>query len=495
MKNILLLMTLTAVLILCCNCNKANTDDAPVVRTTETITTKSQSAAVSDILNAAKMLGDGNVNGVIMDMTQLGTLELGDASLTESISVLMSAVDKNPAKSLKLIIPNLSVRGKVNMPHKFYELTRGSNTYNASTRANGDTSEAPATIIIKDDGSLHFNGELKSSELLTVMSEIGTDARPNITADCIRITERMGTALDGPAYGLPLWAIFHLVKTDEIAAGADAVTGRGFDGSGSVLFGHLGDEGRTEVTNAENLMFYDFGDDELLRSSTPAHRRENARVVFDKPINMTAEFFTDTVRMGGSWNNGVWTPDKDSWLDVIAESQLTYGRPYIVYPKGFLQMTPEQRKEKHRLIIHTEGVEEGSYIVIDGVKRHWVNLEEIIAFNKTVLTGNGQIKWRPGVPLAVRVPTERTPAELKDPTSTGELHSWDNFFFYDCRIDIDWLPNKTVPIVSVVDPTMEFDLTRAKKIRAMTRAAAVVGRQTNFSSAETVRAISASEGE
>lgn len=433
----------------------------------KTIVVTSQNDATSDINYAAEVLSDSVVSGVVLDMNSLRALELKNENLTTAIHNLVTASDKNASKQVKVMVPKISVKGNVKIPTEFYEFTRGSTKYTKSTFDDN----APAAIVVAEDGSLHFEGELKSNELLTVLSAIESKSlssdQPRISADSIKITERMGTMSDGPAYGLPMWAIFKLVKTNNISAVLDK-TNHQSDGSAQTLFEHLGNEGQTKFNGTENLLFYEMGDQQLLRSSTPIHRRDAARVVFDKPINMKSEMFTDTVRMGGQWKNGIWTPDTENWTAIISESQMTYGRPVVAYPADYLRMTAEQQKQEKRLVIHTNGAEVGSDTIIDGVKRDWVNLEEIIAFHTTVATGAANIKWKPGKPLAVRVPSERTPAELKAPIN-GELHSWDNFFFYDCRIDVNNLPGNVTPIYPVVDKNMKLDLTRANKARSAIR--------------------------
>jgi hypothetical protein len=250
LKNMFFAMTIAGIsLFAACDKTKSPIDDPdnpiipPITVSGDTVFLKSQADAVMAFDTATVLLQNPERNRIVIDGRELGTLQLGGADWTQ----LSAAIDKFTAetkkKSGQVMIPSLQISGDVRVPAQFHRLTRQRTSAKSGV-------EAPAEIIIDEDGNIHFVGTVLCGELVVVLNIIGRRGADDVfaTADTIQINNNVRTYADGPEFGLPMEGIFKVVQAKNITASPKN------DGSHGRAASATSSETRVRVTSPNSII-------------------------------------------------------------------------------------------------------------------------------------------------------------------------------------------------------------------------------------------------
>jgi len=421
MKNIKKTATflVMAMTFLISSCEK----DPKIIDEEEFLTIKiaNQDELITALPKATAAYSNPNIKGVALDMNEMRRLTLGHdgSALIETLITELTTAAKKQDKGLAIDLPEISIDGNVvRIPYYFYDATRGGARNN--TKSGGIKTKSGSNnsyIVIENGGRLHFVGGVPTSANLNIDQNIMTkrgittasggngdddDDQYPITADRIDI--------DNDGMTDDCWDVFEIVKADTVGV---VPLGHNLyhSGLGRNVIGKTRSDRETVATTGRFVQFHEVGDAEMMQVNWPVRGfpnkpgRPDAKLRFLEEPAIVGNGRSDTIRMGGTWINNVYTPFADSWALEYTEAHFRWfpaNHRYHFNPKtsgaNIVIKVPE----------YVEGLSNDSaFYQEDAIRYAWVSLEELVEFvgGRAINPQNPQRIVFSG-PAAVKVPAE-----------------------------------------------------------------------------------------
>jgi hypothetical protein len=385
------------------------------------VTIESQAAAPAGLAQGTAYAKDPKVKHVVIDMQGVDTLTLGAAD-----------------------------RANIRVPAKFYEQTRGSGTIQNGQKIKSadEPGNIPSIIDLGDEGNWHFEGALSSIEYLQILDLVSAyiDGQKNpllrnsdephpfdrVTTDKIIMSSGMRQFGD-PSNGKGLidWEILR-IGTDTISSLTEEHGWQlgGIRGCGKIFMQQL-PSGRTKPTrlnNTEYMSFDNIGEKEMLEMSTPARRRDGARIITDDDILLERRVWVDTVRFGGP----------NDWRAIpLASIPRAGGGPLHAVSTDFVQIGNQIPEKKCVIYISAES---GRDTIIDGKEYGFIEISDLAEWTITIRPEFGF--YNTAKPIYTYVPAELPP----------HYNSWREYLFKSSSWHDDVSINNTIKIIT--DPNM-----------------------------------------
>jgi len=373
------------------------------------------SGELIDALNSAiAAANDSKIETIVLDLNELETLYLTgtgqSAAISTQIQQLTNRVQSND-KTLLTLLPKIIMGDGSKLYAEFYRSTvLGNQKANKSARDMQGVSKSSQDgvggdgALLSVEGNVHISGGWLVSTPINLENPLGLiDASPE---NGVRITgDRLDLNTSGPDKGAG--AVLRVIKFDTIAPIIDGYKRRWLAEN---IFDNLEEGSETVITTGEHVEYIDMSDKYMKRvhwsvSTFPnAETPDSLRARGTKPLRVTS-WKSNRIGMGGRWDNGKYTPSKDSWALKAGESHFTYSGPKYRY-----NFTPETPGAKIVINVPTygDGMTSDSAFFRNpetGVMHAWVSVEELVEF---VIMRAGAVNTSNTVvfsgPVAVKLP-------------------------------------------------------------------------------------------
>jgi hypothetical protein len=108
------------------------------------------------------------------------------------------------------------------------------------------------------------------------------------------------------------------------------------------------------------------------------------------------------------------------------------------------------------------GVNDSAFVVIDGKRYEWINLEDLVSF-ATGIAMEGYTFYRFENPRAIKVPAEKpTEGMATKYMPENSMQDWFAYLGGFCKIDSLYVPDPKLTLV--VDPKMVVDYQRLRNV-------------------------------
>jgi hypothetical protein len=462
MQKITTTFTVIAMTLVFVSCGKTSKE----LEENQNLKVKNQNEIVAILNQASDLFDDINVKSVTIDMTELPYMEIHAENIAlekaiNRISNQSTAHDKRLRVDLNKIIARAG-EGPARLHYGFYYSTQNrAQPANAPARKNSDSDNA--LIIVEDGGRLHFVGPVPTSAVFNFedfenllnnvprrapIAKRGTgddEEFYSITADRIVINTH-AMYEDG-------WAILEYIVPDTLSGWATNPTI--YHGYKRNITNRLPRDRKTPFINAQTVTLTDADAKEMqmvefgtLNENNPdaiIHFRENPRINFTR---------ADTVHMGGTWINGVYTLHSESWGQRANEG-------HFGHADNLNRKFSFTARNNDRLTIkvptHKPGVNDSAFFhhPMHGAYA-WISVEELIEFlagRETASTGGNFSDYvRFSGRVAVKIPTDAqgniiSPSVLFPHLGAGAA-SWDVLFEW---VGLDaWRPGFELRTIATV---------------------------------------------